>query len=363
MEDYLQMLKYLLVNGDRQFNDRTEQYMIGRNSYQLRHDLRNGFPALTTKRLFFNSSAEEMFWIMAGKRDVKTLVDKNVPIWNDNAYDFYLKRHQLKGKIKKNTKELEEGFAEYMEKIKSDPEFARVEGDMGPIYGFQLRHKQRRDGGEIDQLQNVLSILRKDPGSRYAIMDAWDVEDVTTERMALAPCHFWYQFAVWENKFLDLHMVQRSCDSFLGVPFNRSGPAILAHLVAKELGLIPRESGHTLINVHIYNGVPPRADFLKNNENLKEFRNKVREATKPEDYMQIRQWYINKAPEEGKLHERKDHIPFVLEQLSKTPLELPRLKIKSDLPLFEMIERPALEVLELEDYKYHKWDSRARMEA
>ena len=96
---------------------------------------------------------------------------------------------------------------------------------------------------------------------------------------------------------------------------------------------------------------------------MKEFRNKVREAAKPEDYMQIRQWYINKAPEEGKLHERKDHIPFVLEQLSKTPLELPRLKIKSDLPLFEMIERPALEVLELEDYKYHKWDSRARMAA
>ena len=362
MQDYLDLLKRLLSEGDRQYNERTGHLMIGKNGHQLCCDLREGFPALTTKRLHFKSYAEEMFWMMRGERNIKTLVDKGVRIWNDNAYDLYLRRQGLTGRIRKHTQEWEDGFKEYVNRIKNEPEFARTEGDAGPIYGFKWRSWETRGGGKIDQLKDrIIENLKKQKGTRYALMHAWDPEDI--EKMALAPCHVWYQYAVFEDNFLDLHMMQRSCDTFLGVPFNRTGPAIQQTLIARELGLEPRELYHTLVNVHLYGGVSPRSSFLKDDNNFREFRNKVKEAAKPEDYLEIRKWYLDKAPDEGKLNGGKDHIPFVLEQLSYQPLTLPRLKVTSGLPLFELIERPAEEVLKLEDYNCHNWDSRARMAA
>jgi thymidylate synthase len=326
----------------------------------LKCDLWDGFPALTTKKLFFRGAAEEMFWFMRGERNIKTLVDKGVNIWNANVYDLYLRRNGLDNNVKKHTLEWNEGFSEFVDRIKNDSEFAAKEGDAGPIYGYQWRHWKTANG-EIDQLRGIIDKLKKDKGTRYALMHAWKPEDLSD--MALAPCHVWYQYSVFENKFLDLHMVQRSCDTFLGVPFNRVGPAIQQTLIARELGLIPREFYHTLINVHLYNGVPPRSEFLRDDANLETFRNKIKKADRREDYLEIREWYLNSAPEEGALHEGKDHIPYVLQQLSYEPMELPKLEINSDLPLFELINKPAGDVLRLDNYNFHKWDSNALMAA
>jgi thymidylate synthase len=294
-----------------------------------------------------------------GENNVRSLIDRGIHIWDANAYDYYLKRHELKDVIKKNTPEWNQGFSEFVEKVANDDEFAKIEGDMGDVYGVQWRRWKRSDWKEIDQLKGVIETLRKEPGSRYAIINAWKVGEINS--MALPPCHLYAQFSVFEDKFLDVHMLQRSCDTFLGVPFNTAQYPILGSLIARELGLELREFYHTLVNVHLYAGVGARAEFLKNDKNLETFRTMVSGVSKREDYLDIRDWYLKSAPAEEPHNERKDHIPFVLEQLSYEPQPLPKLEIITDKPFFEAIEQPANEVFKLNGYNPLKWDSKAVM--
>lgn len=376
MKQYLDLLKRVLEFGDPQYNSRTGQLMILLPGDQCIYDLREGFPQCTTKpSVPIRWVAEEMFWMMRGERNAKTLYSTGVDIWNKNAFQHYLKRNNLEKEIPKNTESWNKKFESYQNRMANDPNFREEDADLGPIYGWQWRHWRKpifvpghSEGiewvsdewvmEEVDQIKDVLDGLKKDPGSRYHLFTGWNPSEI--KDMALGPCHMVAHMTVTRDSDLDVHLFQRSCDVYLGVPFNIAQYSLLNHLFAQETGLTPRKFVHTLSNVHIYCGVPPRSNFLL--ENLNELQKKVSEVKNKEDYLEIRKWYLSSAPLEGPGNERKDHIPFVLEQLSKSPRELPKIEI-AKMPFFDLITRPAKEVVKLHGYNPLKWDSKATMAA
>ena len=391
-EQYQNILKQILGKGDVQYEPRTQEYILGISASQSTYDLRNGFPLLTTKQVNPRLPAEELFWKLRGERNVKSLVDRNVNIWTANAFDRYLKINGLKDKISKHSQEWNEEFVKYSNRIKEDPKFAESAGDLGPVYGFQWRHwgfgndlsefsttlqntlginlferipelngnEALFNKKEIDQLSRTLKSIKERPGSRYHVLSAWNVADL--EKMALGPCPFWHQFSVFGNKFLDLTVGQRSNDIYLGVPFNLFQDSLLTSLVAKETGLQPRYFNHQTMNTHAYLGVPPRANFWMNEENVKEFQGQFNEIADRQEYLDLKEWYVKNTPKESEGNERKDHIPFILEQLSKESKPLPMVRLKENIPFMEAINLPALEVFSVdEEYQPHKWDSKATM--
>lgn len=389
---YQNLLKEIITKGDVQYEPRTKTYTIGISSFVSTYDLREGFPNLTTKNVPPRLPFEELFWKLRGESNVKGLVDRNVHIWTANAFDRYLKTNGLNEKIPKHSLEWNEEFEIYSQKIKDDPSFAKEAGDLGPVYGYQWRHwgygsdllelsgKIEDNLGiniferipelvgkeylfikdEIDQLTRMLKGIKKNPGSRYHTLCAWNVEDL--EKMALGPCPFWHQFSVFGEN-LDLTMVQRSNDSYLGNPFNQAQDALLLEMIAKETGLNPRFFHHQTINTHIYLGVAPRSDFWIDSKNVEEFKTKFNKIKDREGYLGLKEWYLSQVSAESKGNKKKDHIPFVLEQLSKEPKKSPSLRIKNDAPLLEAIQLPVLEVVEVNDYNPHKWESKAEMAA
>lgn len=375
MKQYHDLLKGILIDGDVQFQERTEEYVIGLSGWQSVYDLREGFPLMTTKKPPAKSIFEELFWKLRGERNVKTLFDKKVPIWNANAFDMYLRSNGLTNKFPKHSAAWNEEFSNYCKRLGEDPKFAEVAGDLGPVYGYQWRHWKKPvwvEGSsigselepahfrleEVDQLKNLLDNIKNKPGSRYHLLSAWNPGDI--KDMALPPCPMVHQFSVWNN-YLDLHMYQRSCDTFLGVPFNIAQDSLLTHMVAKETGLIPRKFIHTYANVHFYLGVPPRANFWKDATNVEEFKKRIADIKERSDYLKVKEWYIETAPPESPGNEKKDHIPFVLEQLSKEPKELPRLRLEEKVSLLDAIKMNAIDYAHIESYDPHIWDAKAEM--
>jgi len=360
MWQYHDLLKRVIGEGTVQFEPRTQEYTIGVSAAQSIYDLRDGFPLVTTKNVPPRLPFEEVLWKLRGEHGVKSFVDRGIRIWDANAFDRHLKKTGQGINFPKHSEAWNTGFERYKQRLETDSEFAATAGDLGPVYGYQWRHGFRRaDGTEIDQLKNLIGNIREKPGSRYHILDAWNPSDLP--EMALPPCPFWHQFTVY-GKEMDLTMIQRSCDVFLGVPFNIAQDALLAHLVAQEVGLNPRFFNHSLINVHSYLGVAPRANFWMNSDKVTEFQTKFNGITRREDYLDLRDWYLNSAGPESEGNERKDHVPFILEQLSKEPRDLPKIAIASG-NLLDLIERPAKEVATVTGYNPHKWDSRAWMAA
>ncbi len=359
MEQYHRLLKEILGRGDVQYEPRTQTWTLGISAWTYTFDLRKGFPLTTTKNVNPRLPFEEIFWKLRGERNVKSLVDKNIHFWTANAFDRYLKSNNLREKFPKHTPEWNAEFESYKGRIAEDPAFAEVAGDLGPVYGYQWRHWKNTRGEEVDQLAKVLQGIKKDPGSRYHVLNSWNVGDLPD--MALGPCPFWHQFTVYGNN-LDLTMVQRSCDVFLGVPFNDAQDALLLEMVAKETGLKPRFFNHHFINVHSYLGVPPRADFWADSNNLKEFQEKFREISDTYGYLKLKDWYLAKTPNESSGNERKDHMPFILEQLSKIPRQLPTIEL-ANTSLLEAIVMPASEIVKVKNYEPQKWDSKAAMAA
>ncbi len=360
MEQYHQLLKEILGRGEVQFEPRTEEYILGIPSSMSVYDLREHFPLMTTKNVPPRLPFEELFWKLRGERNVKSLVDKNIHIWTPNAFDRYLKMNRLKDKFPKHSQEWNEEFEKYREKIANDSEFAENAGDLGPVYGYQWRHWKDSGGNETDQLKKLLSGIKEKPGSRYHILSAWNVGDLPD--MALGPCPFWHQFTAYGNN-LDLTMVQRSCDVFLGVPFNIAQDSLLAHMVANETGLQPRHFNHHYMNTHAYLGVPPRSDFWIDSKNVEEFQKRFNKVEGKEQYLDLREWYLKNTSSESPGNERKDHIPFILEQLSKQPGNLPLIEVKKNISLLEAIQMPALEYVKVAGYNPDKWDARAEMAA
>ncbi|CCU79134.1 Thymidylate synthase [Halanaerobium saccharolyticum subsp. saccharolyticum DSM 6643] len=234
MKKYLEMCQHILDNGvDRE--DRTGTGTRSIFGYQLRFDLEKGFPLMTTKKIYWKAVVHELLWFLKGDTNIKYLNDNNVHIWD---------------------------------------EWADENGDLGNVYGHQWRSWEGRDG-TIDQISKVIDQIRENPYSRRLIVNAWNVGDL--DKMALPPCHLLFQFYVAEGK-LSCQLYQRSCDTFLGVPFNIASYSLLTHMIAQVVGLEVGEFVWTGGDVHIY----------------------------------------------------QNHFDQVKEQLSRKPRSLPQLKINTD---------------------------------
>lgn len=209
MQQYHDLLRHILKNGTRK-EDRTGTGTLSCFGYQMRFNLADGFPLLTTKKLHFKSIAHELLWFLQGDTNIKYLKENGVRIWD---------------------------------------EWADANGDLGPVYGYQWRNWPTPSGGHIDQIANLVNMIRTKPDSRRLIVTAWNPADV--DRMALPPCHCLFQFYVVDGK-LSCQLYQRSADTFLGVPFNIASYALLTLMVAQVCGLQPGEFVHTFGDVHLY---------------------------------------------------------------------------------------------------------------
>jgi thymidylate synthase len=209
MKQYLDLLDHVLKNGVRK-EDRTGTGTISIFGYQMRFNLEDGFPVLTTKKLHLRSIIHELLWFISGDTNIKYLHDNGVKIWD---------------------------------------EWADEEGNLGPVYGYQWRSWPSADGRRTDQLLNVIESIKRSPDSRRHIVNAWNVGEI--EKMALPPCHVMFQFYVAGGR-LSCQLYQRSCDIFLGVPFNIASYALLTMMVAQATGLKTGDFIHTLGDAHIY---------------------------------------------------------------------------------------------------------------
>jgi thymidylate synthase len=209
VKQYLDLLDHVIKNGTEK-GDRTGTGTISVFGYQMRFNLEEGFPLLTTKKLHVKSIIHELLWFIAGDTNIKYLNDNGVKIWN---------------------------------------EWADKDGNLGPVYGYQWRSWPAAGGKKIDQLSDVIGNIRKSPDSRRHLVSAWNVGEIG--KMALPPCHIMFQFYVAGGK-LSCLLYQRSCDLFIGVPFNIASYALLTLMVAQVTGLKPGDFVHTLGDAHIY---------------------------------------------------------------------------------------------------------------
>ena len=209
MKQYLELCKHVLENGVKK-QDRTGTGTISTFGYQMRFDLQEGFPLVTTKKLHLKSIIHELLWFLQGDTNIKYLQDNGVRIWN---------------------------------------EWADEEGNLGPVYGHQWRSWTTSTGETVDQISDLVNQIKTNPDSRRLIVNAWNVGDI--EKMALPPCHCLFQFHVADGK-LSCQLYQRSADVFLGVPFNIASYALLTMMVAQVCDLEPGEFIHTFGDAHIY---------------------------------------------------------------------------------------------------------------
>ena len=239
MKQYLDLCRTILEQGTNK-SDRTGTGTISRFGYQMRFDLNEGFPLLTTKKVYLRAIIHELLWFVKGDTNIKYLVDNDVRIWNEWPYKAYVNSSDYKG----------ETIEEFIDKVKNDHEFAEEYGDLGPVYGRQWRNFGfDENSGFVDQLANVIEQIKTNPDSRRLIVCSWN--PLLIDKMALPPCHTLFQFFVNDGK-LSCMLYQRSADVFLGVPFNIASYALLTMMVAKICNLELGEFVHTLGDAHIY---------------------------------------------------------------------------------------------------------------
>ncbi len=249
-ESYLDLLEHIMKNGAVK-TDRTGTGTKSVLGYQMRFDLSDGFPLLTTKKVPIKSIIHELLWFMRGDTNLKYLADNNVHIWDEWPYKAYLIKNSMPVP-KTGSDEWNTGIKEFVEKIKTDENFAKEYGNLGPIYGYQWRNWPAPNGEHIDQLKNVIEDIKKTPDSRRLIVSAWNVADIDEMTKAgLPPCHCFFQFYVVDGK-LSCQLYQRSCDTFLGVPFNIASYAIFTMIIAQICGLEAGEFVWTGGDVHLY---------------------------------------------------------------------------------------------------------------
>lgn len=242
---YLDLLKDILKNGVRKIDRGTNAVLYSVFGRQIRFDLSKGFPLLTTKKVFWRGVLEELYWFFSGQTNIKYLVDHNVHIWDDYPYKIY------KLKVKKPLfKE------EFIEKIKTDEKFAKKWGNLPRIYGEMWRRWPAKTGRTIDQLKWVVQELKEDPDAKNLIVNSWNPEYLYTmarkEDTSYFPiCHNMFQINQRGGK-LSLQLYHRTCDTFLGVPFNIASYALLTLILARITGYEPGEFIHVFGDVHIY---------------------------------------------------------------------------------------------------------------
>ena len=247
MKQYLDLMKHIRDEGVKK-EDRTGTGTVSVFGYQMRFDLENNFPLLTTKKVNLDSIIHELLWFISGDTNISYLVKNGVNIWNDWPYQSYLKQTHQEKDYPMHSKEWKDKMKEFIEQIKNDDDFAKVYGDLGPVYG-----RQWRDFEGVDQLNQVVEDIKSSPDSRRLIVSAWNPKDIPIMvKSGLPPCHTLFQFYVSEGR-LSCQLYQRSADVFLGVPYNIASYAILTLMIAQATGLKPGEFIHTLGDAHLYN--------------------------------------------------------------------------------------------------------------
>ena len=251
-EQYRGLLGTLLENSIEK-EDRTGTGTLSVFGRQIRHNMADGFPLLTTKRMAVKTMMTELKWFLRGDTNIKFLVDNGCNIWNGDAYKNYCTAYK-DGHEFYEDEEVKRSFTqeEFINKIKNDDEFAKKWGELGPIYGKQWR-KWSTDSVSIDQIQDLISDLKTNPDSRRLMVSAWNPGDLP--EMALPPCHYGFQMYTREidgQRYLSLMWNQRSVDTFLGLPFNIASYAALLCLIAEEVNMIPDQLIGNLGDVHLY---------------------------------------------------------------------------------------------------------------
>ena len=298
-KEYLKLCNHILENGIEK-DDRTGVGTKSIFGYQMKFDLSKGFPLLTTKKVNFNLVWAELLWFIKGDTNIRFLLENNNNIWNEWAFKKWVESDEYNGPDMTDfghrtlvdedfAKDYKEQMKFFKEKILTDDEFSNKYGDLGNVYG-----KQWRNFNGVDQLKNVIEQIKENPSSRRLIVSSWNPAEVDT--MALPPCHSLFQFYVSDGK-LSCQLYQRSGDVFLGVPFNIASYSLLTILIAKECNLGVGEFVHTLGDAHIYN----------------------------------------------------NHFDQVNEQISRTPYDLPSLKINEFQSIFDL----KISDVELVNYESH----------
>ena len=292
MIQYHKLMKHILENGIEKM-DRTGVGTKSIFGYQMRFDLSEGFPLVTTKRVHFKSIAHELLWFIRGDTNIRYLVNNGVGIWNDWPFQNWLRETNQQDDYKIYSPEWRERMKYFVNQIKEDKDFASQFGDLGPVYG-----KQWRDFGGIDQLKQLMTDLKNNAHSRRLIVSAWNPADIPVMvKSGLPPCHTLFQFYVAEGK-LSAQLYQRSADVFLGVPFNIASYALLTYMIAKVSGYEVGDFIHTFGDAHLY----------------------------------------------------LNHLEQVDEQLSREPFTPPNLKVSSSVKsLFDF----SFEDIHLENYQHH----------
>ncbi|MEW9501833.1 thymidylate synthase [Jeotgalibacillus marinus] len=304
MQQYLNLLQKVLKDGTEK-SDRTGTGTISSFGHQMKFDLSEGFPLVTTKRVPFRLIASELLWFIKGDTNIKYLLQQNNHIWDEWAFQNWVESDSYDGpdmtdfglRSQKDA-EFKKIYDKQMELFRTlileDEHFAKEFGELGDVYGKQWRAWSKSTGETIDQLKEVIQSIKNNPDSRRHIVSAWNPEDIPS--MALPPCHTLFQFYVADGK-LSCQLYQRSGDLFLGIPFNIASYALLTHMVAKECNLEPGSFIHTIGDAHIYS----------------------------------------------------NHLNQVNEQLSRQPKELPTLKLTNEQDVFST----QMEHIELINYNPH----------
>ena len=270
---YQKLLADILANGTEK-SDRTGTGTYSVFGRQIRHDMKEGFPLLTTKKMAWKTMVTELIWFLKGDTNIKWLLENNCNIWNGDAYKKYIS----------NFPGHEDVFTmdQFKHEILTNEDFAHRFGELGPVYGHQWRNwnawkeynkvtkEERIRKPGIDQISEAIRTLKENPNSRRIMVNSWNVDQLN--EMTLPPCHYGFQFYVRDGKYLSLMWNQRSVDTFLGLPFNIASYALLLIIVAKEVDMIPDELIGNLGDVHLYkNHVEQAAEQINRDPHLLPF--------------------------------------------------------------------------------------------
>ena len=246
MKQYLDLMQHIKNNGIRK-DDRTGTGTLSTFGYQMRFDLDDGFPLVTTKKVHLKSIIHELLWFIQGDTNIKYLVSNGVNIWNDWPFQSWLRDTEQDKKFTMYSKAWRERMTDFVELIKEDEKFADQYGDLGPVYGRQWRNFEG-----VDQLDGLVKDIKGAPDSRRLIVSAWNPKDIPVmAKSGLPPCHTLFQFYVAEGR-LSCQLYQRSADVFLGVPFNIASYALLTMMIAQATGLKLGDFVHTFGDAHLY---------------------------------------------------------------------------------------------------------------
>lgn len=246
MKQYLDLMRHIRDNGVRK-DDRTGTGTLSVFGYQMRFDLGEGFPLVTTKKVHLKSIIHELLWFIRGDTNIRYLAQNGVNIWNDWPFQSWLNQTGRAGDYPMYSPEWREQMKVFVARVREDEAFAAQFGDLGPVYGRQWRNFEG-----VDQLAQVVEDIRRNPDSRRLLVSAWNPREIPVMvKSGLPPCHCLFQFYVSEGR-LSCQLYQRSADVFLGVPFNIASYALLTTMVAQVTGLAPGDFVHTFGDAHLY---------------------------------------------------------------------------------------------------------------